>query len=131
MRFKPCTVLAIMFCLSCTDASAESYNYNTMVTLEGALVLPTTDPEVTYCDIQHKFPAINLLKPISVVCEPTDTFCQTETDVILLHLVLKQPQMAKFNKLKGKTVKVRGILFHAESGHDFTSILMDVDLINP
>lgn len=131
MKLKHCAVLVILFCLSCADAFAQSYKYNTVVTLEGALVFPTADPEDTNCDKPHKFPAINLLKPISVVCEPMDMFCQPETHIILLQLVLKQPQMEKFKRLKGKTVKVRGILFHAESGHDFTPLLMDVDLIIP
>lgn len=131
MKLEHCAVLVILFCLSCTNALAQSYTYNTVVTLEGALVFPTADPEDTYCDKPHKFPAINLLKPISVVCEPVDTFCQPESRIILLQLVLKQPLMDKFKKLKGKTVKVRGVLFHAEGGHDFTPLLMDVDLITP
>jgi hypothetical protein len=130
MMLKQCAVLFIFLCLSCADTFAESYKYNTEVTLEGALVLPTADPEVTNCDKPHQFPAINLPDPISVVCDPMDTGCQGETGVILLHLVLKQPQMAKFKKLKGKTAKVTGTLFHAESGHDFTSVLMNVDSIS-
>jgi hypothetical protein len=121
----------MVICLSRADAHAQNYTYNTLVTLEGALVFPTAEPEDSGCDIPHKYPAINLLKPISVVCEPTDTFCKPETRIILLQLVLKQPQMERFKRLKGKTVKVRGTLFHAEGVHDFTPVLMDVDVINP
>jgi hypothetical protein len=39
--------------------------------------------------------------------------------------------MAKFKKLKGKKGMVRGILYHAESGHDFTPVLMNVNAIMP
>jgi len=130
MRFIYVTVLSI-FMLSCSDARAQSYRYNTEVTLEGALVYPTAEPEDTSCDIPHKYPAINLLKPVSVECEATDTFCKPETRIILLQLLLKQPQLEKFNRLKGRTVKVRGILLHAEGGHDFTPLLLDVDSIRP
>lgn len=130
MILKQCAVLVVLCVFFCADAFAESFRYNTEVTLEGALVLPTADPEVTNCDKPHQFPAINLSKPISVACEPMDTGCQEETGIILLHLVLKQSHMAQFKRLKGKTVRVTGTLFHAESGHDFTAVLMNVDAIN-
>ena len=129
MKIRSCAVLVMVLCLSCADTFAQDYTYNTSVTLEGVLVVPTADPEVTFCDKTHQFPSIKLLAPISVVCEPKDTGCLPEPGITLLHMVLKQPQLATFKKMKGKSAKVRGILRHADSGHDFTPVLMDVDAI--
>ena len=131
MKLKSRAVLSVALCLACSEAFAQSYKYDAPVTLEGVLVSSTADPAITYDEKSHQFPALKLRKPMSVLCAPKETDCQPETGVTLLHLVLKQPQMAGFKSLKGKAAKLSGTLFHSDNGHHFTSVLLDVESITP
>jgi hypothetical protein len=131
MKLTPCAVLAVLLCFACADALVQSYKYDVLVALEGILVSSTADPAITYDEKPHQFPALKLRKPISVLCAPNAADCQPETGVTLLHLVLKQPQRAQFKSLKGKAAKLRGTLFHSDSAHHFTSVLLDVESITP
>ncbi|ACF42686.1 DUF4431 domain-containing protein [Pelodictyon phaeoclathratiforme] len=131
MKLKLHVFLSVALCLACSDVFAQSYRYDVPVTLEGVLVSSIADPEITYDEKSHQFPAVRLHKSISVLCAPTETDCQPELGVTLLHLVLKKPDMAKFKSLKGKPVKLNGTLFHSDNGHHFTSVLLDVGSIIP
>lgn len=108
---------------------AEGIQYNQPIMLEGTLITSEADPAITFDEKPHKFPAISLSKPISVTCSPGDEECSSELGVTLLHLVLGDAEMTKFKKLKGNSVKVKGTLFHADNGHHFTSVLLDVESI--
>jgi len=116
--------------LACGVAFAQSFKYDVPVTLEGTLMSSTADASITYDEKPHQFPALKLHKPISVLCAPKETDCQPEMGVTILHLVLKEKEMAQFKKLKGKVVKLSGTLFHSDNGHHFTSVLLDVKSIN-
>ena len=116
--------------LACGVAFAQSFKYDVPVTLEGTLMSSTADASITYDEKPHQFPALKLHKPISVLCAPKETDCQPEMGVTILHLVLKEKEMAQFKKSKGKVVKLSGTLFHEYTGHHFTSVLLDVKSIN-
>lgn len=131
MKFRTFAPLAFLLGAVCTEAFAASYQYDTPVTLEGALISSTADPAITYDEKAHQFPALKLGKPISILCAPTDSECQPEIGVTMLHLVLNESQMAEFKRLKGKVAKLRGNLFHADNGHHYTSVLLEVKAITP
>jgi Domain of unknown function (DUF4431) len=103
------------------------------VTLNGKLLWSMADPAITIDERPHRFPAIALHEPITVLCAPADTpeECEPEMGVTLLHLVLDDLEWAQFRRLAGKTVRLSGTLFHSHTGHHFTSVLMDVDAITP
>jgi Domain of unknown function (DUF4431) len=117
--------------VTCATAYAQSYRYDAVVELKGILISSTADPSITIDEKPHQFPALQLHKPINVLCAPNEADCQPETGIRLLHLVLRAPQMAHFKKTKGKSISVRGTLFHSHTGHHFTSVLLDVESINP
>ncbi len=126
------TAISLVLWFASSIAFAQSYEYDKQTTIEGILISSTAEPEITYDEKPHQFPSLKLLKPISVLCATKETdSCQPETGVTLLHLVLKEEQMKQFKKLKGKTVKLSGNLFHSDNGHHFTSVLLDVESINP
>jgi hypothetical protein len=131
-KITKATALSLVLWFASGVVFAQSYEYDTLATIEGTLISSTAEPEITYDEKSHQFPALKLLKPISVLCSAKKTdSCQPETGVTLLHLVLKEKQMKQFKKLKGKTVKLSGNLFHSDNGHHFTSVLLDVESINP
>ena len=110
---------------------ALSFQYDVPLTLQGKLITSTADPTVTDDERPHKFPALQLSKPIAILCPPMETDCQPEMGVTLLHLVLQEPEMKQFKAIKGKTAKVKGTLFHADSGHHYTSVLLEVESLTP
>ncbi|HQH43821.1 MAG TPA: DUF4431 domain-containing protein [Syntrophorhabdaceae bacterium] len=130
-KFITAAMLLTVLWLTSGVAFAQSYKYNFPVALKGVLILSTADPAITYDEKPHQFPALKLAQPISVLCASGETDCQPEMGVTVLHLVLKEKEMAQFKKLKGKAVKVSGTLFHSDSGHHFTSVLLDVKSITP
>ena len=127
MKVKAFVTLLVLFIGS--FVLAQPYQYGAPVTLEGTLLTSTADASITFDEKAHDFPALKLDKPISVLCSHKETDCTPETGVILLQLVLRPQQMEQFKKLKGKSVKVRGTLFHSDNGHHFTSVLIDVQEI--
>ncbi|MCE5315734.1 MAG: DUF4431 domain-containing protein [Parachlamydia sp.] len=131
MRLKAVLILLFVSILFCSNAFAQSLTYGSQVEVEGILVSSMADPSITYDEKPHQFPALKLSKPISVACAQKERYCQQENDVTLLQLVLKKERMDQFKKLKGKRVKLIGSLFHSETGHHFTSVLLNVGAISP
>jgi len=130
-KLVPVTAISVVLWLTYTVAFAQSYVYGAPVELEGVLISSTADPAITYDEKPHQFKALNLRKPINVLCSQRETDCQPELGITFLHLVLKEKQMTQFKKLKGKTAKLSGTLFHSHTGHHFTSVLLDVQSISP
>ena len=110
---------------------ALSFQYDVPLTLQGKLITSTADPAVTDDERPHQFPALQLSKPIAILCPPMETDCQPEMGVTLLHLVLQESEMKQFKAFKGKMAKVKGTLFHADSGHHYTSVLLEVESLTP
>lgn len=129
-KFVIGTASFVMLCLVCVTAFAQNYKYDANVVLDGVLATSTADPAITYDEKPHQFPALKLRKPIAVLCNVKETDCQPEAGITLIQLVLKQNNMTQFKKLKGKSVKLSGTLFHSHTGHHFTSVLMDVESIS-
>ncbi len=129
------TALSLVLWFTSGIAFAQDYQYDTLATLQGVLITSKAKHESVspYDEKPYDFfPALKLLKPISVRCTAKKTgYCESETGVTLLHLVLKEKQMKQFKKLKGKTVKLRGTLFYWITAYHFTPVLMDVKSIIP
>ena len=115
-RYLPLAFFMLVF--SCV-ALAASYGYEPhKVTLSGRLI--SADGE-TPDGKALKFPALQLNQPILVEGNQ-DT--PTEKGVLLLHVVLNQDMMKKFKELKGKSVVVKGTLFHSDNGNHQTNVLI-------
>lgn len=130
-KFVMATTISFTMCCLSSVSFAQSYKYDAPVLLEGVLISSKADPAITIDEKPHQFPALQLRSPISVLCAPQATDCQPETGVTLLHLVLKEKQMAQFKKMKGKSAKLKGTLFHSDNGNHFTSVLLEVESIKP
>jgi hypothetical protein len=113
----------------CTNVFGQTYKYDSVITLEGVFISAIADAAITSDEKPHKYTALKLNKPISVLCKSDDQYCETEDGVMLLQLVLKDAEWSKYKKLKGKKVKVQGTLFHSDNGNHFTSVLLDVSSI--
>jgi hypothetical protein len=112
------TAAFFMFAFACS-AFAVSYRYEPQnVSLSGRLI--SADGE-TPDGKAIKFPALQLSQPILV---EGDQDTPTEKGVLLLHLVLNQDLMSKFKELKGKSVVVKGTLFHSDNGNHQTNVLI-------
>ena len=111
-------------------ALAQTYTYGAKVTLQGTLVSPEG---FTPDEKKLTYPALQLAKPIAVHLGPESdqNFDEPERGVMLLHLVLDQPNRQAFKKLKGQRVRVEGSLFHSDNGHHQTDVLMDVKSMSP
>lgn len=109
--------------------TADSYNYLSQVSLDGILLSSIADATITHDGNPHDFPALQLIKPISLICDTGETECDTALGVTLLQLVLKDTQFEQFKSLKGKKARVEGNLFQAHTGHHYTSVLLDVKSI--
>lgn len=123
-------VFGVVFSVWAAVGVAGDFNYDSPVTIEGILTSGTADPSITADEKPHKFPALQLSAPISVVCAPEDKECQPESGISLLHLVLKQDQMDFFKKHKGSHVILSGELFHSDNANHYTSVLLDVKSVN-
>lgn len=131
VRISKSIVLSMVFilCLLSASALAQNYKYDEPVMLEGVLLTSTASASITYDEKTHKFPAVKLSKPITVLCATSDKYCEPKAGIALLQLVLKDKQKAQFDKLKGKSVKLSGTLFQSETGHHYTPVLMTVNSI--
>jgi len=122
--------IALAFALTASLAAAatKTLPYDpAVVTLQGTLV---SGDGMTPDGVKLKFPAIRLTEPIAVPPdEPRDW--PAEQGVVLLHMALDDKNMAAFKRLKGKTVKVTGTLFHADNGNHQTSVLVCPVSITP
>ena len=127
MKTTVILTLALALLAWCAPAQAESYKYDQPVTLEGTLVAKNSDPKVTICDITHPYLVLQLAEPLDAVCFPWEkTDCIKENGIGELHLLLSDSQQAQYRKLKGKKVKVSGVLHHAETSHHFTEVVLEV-----
>ena len=112
-------------------AVGQTHRYGPNVDLTGVLVTATADAKITIDEKPHSFSALQLLKPVNVLCGSADKDCTPELGVMFLQLTMRGPQFEQFKKLQGKTVRVSGTLYHSETGHHFTSVLIDVRSITP
>ncbi len=110
--------------------TADSYKYLSQVSLDGLLLSSIADAAITHDGKPHDFPALQLKKPISVLCDSGETECDTALGVTLIQLVLKDTQFEQFKSLKGKQTRVEGNLFQSHTGHHYTSVLLDVQSID-
>ncbi len=113
--------LTLALTLATSIATAKTYPYDpAIVTLQGTLL---SGDGTTPDGKKLKFPAIRLTEPISVPeDEPRDW--PAEKGVVLLHMALDDKNMATFKRLKGKSVKVTGKLFHSDNGNHQTDVLI-------
>ena len=128
-RLLAILALAFLWAGFCPANGAGPFTYNTGCTLEGKLVTATADPSDTWDEKPHDFPALALGAPISVERDPNDEFGDPESGVQTIQLVLSAPLMKEFKSLKGRAVSIRGKLFHAQTGHHFTPVLLEVESI--
>lgn len=109
-----------------SKGSGKTYIEDDIITIEGILFTSVADPSITIDGKPHEFPAIKLNTPLNFVCKIKDDFCQSENNITILHLALNNSTMDSFKKYKGSVVKVQGSLFHSETGHHFTPVLIKV-----
>ncbi len=129
-RLLPLLAAAFFLAGFCPAGGAGPLTYNTDCSLEGKLVTATADASDTWDEKPHDFPALALETPVSVAGDPSDEFGDPESGVKTVQLVLTPPLMKQFKSLKGRTVALRGKLFHAQTGHHFTPVLMEVESIS-
>ena len=120
--------VALALAFAASMAAAKTYQYDpVVVTLRGTLV---SGPGITPDGESFKFPAIRLVEPIDVPDdEPRDW--PAEKGAVLLHMALDEKNMAVFKRLKGKSVKVTGRLFHSDNGNHQTDVLISPISITP
>jgi hypothetical protein len=119
----------LMLILASGSVHAESFYYNSSVSIKGTLVSETASSDITYDEKEHTYPAVKLSKPIDVLCELNDLECQPEIGIDFLQLVLKPNQIKQFKVMNHHHVIINGELFHADNGNHYTSVLIDVKSI--
>jgi len=80
------------------------------------------DEPVTYWVLRLAKPAC-----VSSGSRDDDPINVTERDVSDVQLVLTSTQYSRFKKMIGGRVAVKGKLFHAHTGHHFTTVLLTVE----
>jgi hypothetical protein len=119
-----------------TSQEKEWVSYQpTVVELTGTLSVKTYYGPPNYgenpdTDAKEALPILILSKPINVRGNPDPKAAfdrKSVEDVQEIQLVLTAPH----KEFIGKTVLVKGALFHAFTGHHHTDVLMDVRSIKP
>lgn len=119
---------ATLLLMVCGASSADQVvRYEPVsVTLQGWL-LTAYGEKVDGRDVA--VPAFQLRTPVTV--QGGDATFPTQSNVVLMQMVLDQKTMPIFKALKGRRVTVTGTLFPAHTGHHFTGVLVQPTSIAP
>jgi len=119
--------VAILFASQTGSTQAQTLKYGpAVVQLSGTL---TSGKGVEPDDTKIIFPAIKLKAPIRVEGTPGDDADVTEKNISLVQLSLDEKLMAQYERMKSQAAVVTGTLFHQNTGHHHTKVLMLVQKI--
>lgn len=126
--------LAILCAVSCNASSASVaapclHYMGSPVTLSGTVALQTFYGPPNYgenpkTDSRETQAILQLAKPICIVANPGD---EDAAEANQLKVTLVPNNAVNLKQYEGKQVTVRGTLFHANTGHHHTPVLMQLN----
>ena len=111
-------------------SGAHAVDVGKNITVTGTLQILKAPAETTGSEREEKYPAILLDNPMPIECASSEDFCESQTAVAVMQLVLdNDAEWRAFKKLKGKKATLSGTTFGSENGNHYTDFLLDVESI--
>ncbi|MFZ3231644.1 MAG: DUF4431 domain-containing protein [Pseudobdellovibrio sp.] len=129
LKFFVSLILVLTMNSVCAAKSAKpiEFKYEKKgIVLFGKLI---NDKSLTPDEVEVVFPEIVLNTAINVSDDSDPNAEEAEFNVSKIQLALNSELMKTFKKLKGKQVKLTGSLYHWQTGHHYTKVLIFVEEI--
>lgn len=126
------TILALALLLWCSSLEASCLGYEPLEAKLGGTIVRKTFPgppnyeSVEAGDAPEVCWVLLLDSPACVEGAKGDEVNVSEGDLRDMQLVLSKEQYGRYKDMVGKKVVVTGTLFHAVTGHHFTTVLVTV-----